>query len=100
VKVQFTPSARRQFLAALTYIRQDNPPAAIRFRKKAESVLRRLEKFPESGRGIPEFPELRYREVIVAPYRFFYRIEGTSVWIVAVWHGAQLPGVPLGKKGI
>ncbi len=97
--VQFTPTARLQFLSALAYIRQDNPPAAIRFRKKAESVLRRLEKFPDSGRVIPEFPELPYREVIVAPYRFFYRVEGRFAWIVAVWHGAQLPGVPSGKTG-
>lgn len=96
---QFTPSARLQFLSALACIRQDNPPAAIRFRKRAESVLRRLEKFPVSGRVIPEFPELRYREVIVAPYRFFYRVEGRVVWIVAVWHGAQLPSVPAGKAG-
>jgi toxin ParE1/3/4 len=98
VKVQFTPSARLQFLSALTYIRQDNPKAAVRFRKKAESVLRRLERYPESGRIIPEFPELPYREVIVAPYRFFYRVERTVVWIVAVWHGAQLPGLPSGTR--
>jgi len=96
--VQFTPSARLQFLAALAYIRQDNPPAAIRFRKKAETVLRRLVRFPESGRLIPEFPELPYREVIVPPYRFFYRAGGRSVWIAAVLHGAQLPDVPSGKK--
>jgi len=99
VTVQFTPSARQQFLSALAYIRQDNPPAAIRFRQKAESVLRRLEKFPASGRVIPEYPELPYREVIVAPYRFFYRVKGATVWMVAVWHGAQLPGVPSGKQG-
>ena len=97
--VQFTPAARLQFLSALAYIRQDNPSAAIRFRNKAELGLRRLEKFPASGRVIPEFPELPYREVIVAPYRFFYRVEGRFVWIVAVWHGAQLPSVPSGKKG-
>jgi toxin ParE1/3/4 len=98
VKVQFTPSARLQFFAALAYIRRDNRPAAIRFRKKAEAALRRLEKFPESGRLIPEFPELPYREVIVAPYRFFYRAEARVVWIVAVWHGAQLPGDPTGQR--
>ena len=92
--VQFTPSARKQFLSVVAYIRQDNPPAAVRFRHKAESVLRRLEKFPASGRVIPEYPELPYREVIVAPYRFFYRVEGMFVWIVAVWHGARLPGAP------
>jgi len=60
-------------------------------RKRAEKILRRLEKFPKSGRVIPEFPELPYREVIAPPYRFFYRVEGETVWIVAVWHSAQLP---------
>jgi toxin ParE1/3/4 len=94
VKIKFTPSARRQFLEGLEYIRQDNPAAAHRFRKKAEAILSRLSEFPESGRAIPEFPELPHREVIVRPYRFFYRIVGRTVWIVAVWHSAQLPGGP------
>jgi plasmid stabilization system protein ParE len=100
VKVQFTLSAKVQFLSALNYIRQDNPPAALRFRKRAESVLRRLEKFPESGRIVPEFPDLPYRELIIVPYRFFYRVEGKTIWVVAVWHGAQLPDEPSGKKGV
>ena len=64
------------------------------FRNTAEEKLRRLVRFPESGRTIPEFPHLAYREVIVRPYRFFYRIEGSIVWIVAVWHSAQLPKDP------
>jgi len=71
MKIHFTPSARNQFLSALAYIRRDKPSAAISFRNKAETTLRRLEEFPESGRIIPEFPELPYREVIVAPYRLF-----------------------------
>jgi len=94
VTVRFTPSARVQFLAALAYIRRDNPVAAVQFRRRAERVLRRLQRFPNSGRVIPEFPELPYREVIVAPYRFFYRRNGELVWVVGVWHGAQLPDQP------
>lgn len=93
MKVRFTPTGRAQFLAALEYIRQDRPSAAARFRKRTENILRRLLKFPESGRAIPEFPDLPYREVIVPPYRIFYRVEGRTVWIVAVWHSAQLPDV-------
>ena len=68
--------------------------AAANFRDKAEKVLRRLEEFPESGRAIPEFPGLPHREVIVRPYRFFYRVVGKTIWIVAVWHGAQIPDGP------
>lgn len=91
MKLRFTPTGRDQFLAALAYTRRDSPTAAAEFRRRAERALRRLERFPASGRALPEFPELPYREVIVAPYRFFYRAAGRIVWVVAVWHGAQLP---------
>jgi plasmid stabilization system protein ParE len=95
LKVKFTSSARRQFLEGLEYIRQDSPTAAQKFRLKAESALSRLSEFPDSGRAIPEFPELPHCEVIVRPYRFFYRVVGKTVWIVAVWHSAQLPADPV-----
>ena len=94
MRVRFTVSGRAQFLAAVDVIRRDDPMAARRFRRRAEHVLRRLERFPASGRKIPEFPDLPHREVIVRPYRFFYRTQNKTVWIVAVWHGAQLPAAP------
>jgi len=92
--VLFTATARRQFLEALRYIWQDNPGAAIQFRQRAERALSRLAGLPESGRHLPEFPDLPHREVIVTPYRFFYRVKDQTVWIVAVWHGARLPHTP------
>lgn len=94
MRVRFTPAGRAQFLAAVEYIRRDDPAAARGFRQRAARVLRRLERFPASGRKIPEFPGLPHRELIVRPYRFFYRTQGKTVWIVAAWHSAQLPGVP------
>ncbi len=100
MKILFTPSARTQFLSAIAYIRQDKPDAAIRFRRRAETVLKRLVKFPGSGRVIPEFPDLPHREVIIAPYRFLYRVKGKVIWIVAVWHGAQLAKTPEDTDGV
>ncbi len=97
MKIVFTPTARKQFFNALAYIRQDKPSAAISFRKKAEQTLLRLIDHPKSGRSIPEFPDLPYREVIVAPYRFFYKVKNNAVWIVAVWHGTQIPQMPPSK---
>jgi toxin ParE1/3/4 len=94
LKILFTPTARRQFLEALAYIHRENPSAAVSFRQKAEKKLSRLKGFPNSGRLLPEFPELPFREVIVKPYRFFYRVKDKTVWIVAVWHGAQLADEP------
>jgi toxin ParE1/3/4 len=95
MKVQFTPSARLQFLDAITYIYQDNPSAAIAFRDKSGKILLRLRKFPRFGRILPEFPDLPFREVIIPPYRFFYTIKANVVWIVAVWYSAQLPKEPI-----
>lgn len=100
MKVRFTPSARRHFLAALGYVRKDSPLGAQRLRARVERALRRLQAHPLSGRKIPEFPLLPHREVISPPYRFFYRIEGKIVWIVAVWHGKQLPTDPDPQSGV
>ena len=94
MKVRFTPPARRQFLSAIAYIYRENPVAAIAFRRKSEKVLLRLKKFPKSGRTLPEFPDLPVREIIIALYRFFYRVKEKTLWIVAVWHSAQLPQDP------
>ena len=98
MKVRFTPSGRIQFLKAVSYILQDNPKVAIQFRKRAETVLQRLTRYAESGRLIPEFPDLPFREVIVRPYHFFYRREDRTIWVVACWHAAQLPTERMGIK--
>ena len=94
MKIRFAHAAKISLYSAINYIRQDNPTAAADFLKRVEKTLRRLEKHPESGRRIPEYPELIYRELLVLPYRFFYRIEGKTIWIVAVWHTAQVPVEP------
>ena len=94
MRIRFTPSAREQLLSVVDFIRQDNPLAARTFRICSETALRRLQSFPESGRRIPEFPDLAFREILVGSYRIFYRVEGEVVWIVVVWHGAQLPSRP------
>lgn len=94
MRVRFTPSARAHFLGLIEEIARDRPLAARKFRTKVEAALRRLRTWPLSGRRIPEFPLLPHREVLVPPYRFFYRLERKTVWIVAVWHGAQLPSEP------
>ena len=100
MRVRFTPAGRRQFLAAVAYIAAERPLAAARFLARAKTALRRLTRYPTSGRRIPEFPDLPYRELILPPYRFFYRTEGRVVWIVAVWHGAQLPDQPSSRGGV
>jgi toxin ParE1/3/4 len=94
LRVRFTPAADAEFLAVIAYIGADSPSAAAVFKDRALHTLSRLGDFPESGRTVPECPALPFREVIVAPYRFFYQARVDAVWIVAVWHGAQLANPP------
>jgi len=92
--VRFTPAAEAEFLAVIAHIGADSLSAAVAFKDKVLHALSRLGPFPESGRAVPEYPALPFREVVVAPYRFFYQVRVDAVWIVAVWHGAQLVDPP------
>lgn len=71
-----------------------NPDAALKFRKRVERTFRGLARFPESGRLIPEFPDLPFREVVIRPYRFFYRRQNQIDWAGVCWHVAQLLKIP------
>ncbi len=91
MEIKFTPTARGMFLDGLLHIQKEDPIAAQRFKDNTEKSLQRLIEFPQSGKRIREFPDLPFREIIISPYRFFYRVKKNTVWIVAVWHSAQLP---------
>jgi len=90
-RVRFTPPARAQLLAAVSCIQTDRPSAARAFRQRVNDALAVLVDFPDSGRVIPEFSQLGFREVLVDSHRFFYRVKGDTVWVVGTWHDAQLP---------
>ena len=61
---------------------------------RVNDALAVLIDFADSGRVIPEFPQLGFREVLVDSYRFFYRVKGDTVWVVGAWHDAQIPDEP------
>ena len=97
--VKLTPPARAQLIAAVAFINADRPAAAREFRMRVEGSLRRLIDFPESGRAIPEFGGLGFREVLVGSYRLFYRVQEDVIWVVGVWHDAQIPDEPVEPAG-
>jgi toxin ParE1/3/4 len=100
VIVRLTPPARAQLLVAAAYIRADRPTAARDFRGRVDIALRRLVDFPESGRVIPEFDQLGFREVLVDSYRFFYRVQDDVIWVLGIWHDAQVPDEPAEPSGV
>lgn len=66
------------------YIALDNPDAAKRVAQRVFASVDRLGAFPPSGKKVPESPSLPHRELVIRPCRVFYRIEGTTIWIVHI----------------
>ena len=71
------------------FIALDDPIAAAKLLERALKAVERLPRFPDSGRLVPEAPDGRYREVIVAPLRIIYRREGSDILIVHAARGEQ-----------
>lgn len=96
MKLRFAPRATAQYTAALVYLTEQNPQAALRYFNTAEAALARLRSFPMLGSYTREYAHLSVRQVIVEPYRFFYVIDQrrNTVWVIDVWHVAQIPDEP------
>lgn len=66
------------------YVSLDKPTAAKKMVSEVFTKVERLEKFPKSRRKPPELNNTRYREVVVAPCRVFYRIEDELIFILYI----------------
>ena len=96
MRVRITPDARAKIDAALDTILREDRFAAKRYREKIGRSLRQLGQFPRRGHFVPEYPTAPVKQFIVLPYRFFCYIDERAkvVWVVDVWHGAQIPTYP------
>jgi toxin ParE1/3/4 len=81
--------AIKDLLDMVDYISQDNPRAAYSLANRIKSKILRLQRFPLSGRVVPEFSEKGYREVVVYPYRIVYDVCDDNVIVLRVWHGKR-----------
>jgi plasmid stabilization system protein ParE len=57
-----------------------------------DRVVRRLEqaqRFPESGRAVPEYDVPEIRELLEFPYRLIYRVGPDAIEVLAILHGRR-----------
>lgn len=96
MKLRYTVTAYAKLNAIWVHLFEVNRFAAKRLREQVARSLGRLRTFPLLGSQVAEFPASPIRQVIVEPYRFFYYIEEPTktIWLVDVWHGAQIPAYP------
>lgn len=74
------------------FIAVDSPFYA---RAQIQRIIRsaeRLQRFPDSGRILPELPHFPHRELIIGSYRFIrrYEHESDTVFVVTIVHSARV----------
>jgi toxin ParE1/3/4 len=88
MRIVWSEPASRDLEEIGEYIAKDNPAAARRVVRAVEAAVRRLARFPHSGR--PGHRE-NIRELVIArtPYIVPYRVHRDRIEILAVFHGAR-----------
>ena len=87
-RVDWAEVAERDLLGIVSYLADRNPAAAVEVLDGLERRAASLRTSPGRGRVIPELARLQvqqYRELIVAPYRLTYRIDGSRVVVLGVF---------------
>ena len=72
------------------YITQDNPAAAKNQISKLLDRAAQLVVAPRSGRVVPDYQDEDVREILEAPYRIIYYLNGDYIEILSVMHYRQL----------
>jgi plasmid stabilization system protein ParE len=89
-RVIWTEPALLELDEIADYISLDDPKAAKKLVRKAFNRIEHLENHPKSEKLIEEFENSVYREVILPPCRFFYRLEDEIIYIIHIIRDEQL----------
>jgi len=91
-KVHWAGIAEEDLRSIVLYIAEDSPTNARAVFEKIKEKASSLTQFPERGRTVPELQDQGislYLELIPAPWRIIYRIEGKKVYILSVLDSRQ-----------
>jgi addiction module RelE/StbE family toxin len=88
--VRWSPEATEDLESIADYIARDSEFYARTVVSKILAVSAKLSEQPLIGRVVPEINDEDIRERFVYSYRLVYRIQPSTVTIVAVIHGKRL----------
>ncbi len=91
-RVEIARSAERDALGIYDYLERNSSVKAAQWFAEIERQIRTISRLPKRCPVIPEADDIgvEYRHLIWGSYRTIFRIEGSTVWVVRVLHGAQL----------
>lgn len=92
-KVVVSPDAERDFDTLFRFVALDNPAAARAFVAGLRKRLKTLTAMPKRCPRAPEdrLDGLEIRHLIHGRYRIIFAIDGKTVVILQIRHGARLP---------
>ena len=89
-EVRWTTQAADDLELIAEFIAHDSPQYASLFVVDVLTAVERLERFPESGRIVPEKNDPKVREIILGNYRIVYRRRVDVAELLTIHHGARL----------
>ena len=95
-KVLLTHEAKENISAIVSYIAQDSPDNARRWRSKIRERLRSLKEWPTRHQIAYSAHDVGYdvRHTFQGVYRILYAVTDDCVTILSVRHGARQPLTP------
>lgn len=90
MNVEWTANAIRQLGGIHDYISKDSEFYARRIVDRLTSRSIQVQDQAFSGEMVPEFGDPLIREVIEGPYRIIYQVVDSTLFVLAVIHGARL----------
>ncbi len=91
--INYLPIAGKDLIDIIEYIREDNPNAALNFKKKNEDTISKLENFPHMG-ATPKDSLLQFKGyciLVIQSYLVFYVVKEniSEVEIRRIIHGKR-----------
>jgi plasmid stabilization system protein ParE len=93
----WSPLALERVVEIGQYIAEDYPGAAANVVEGIFASVRRLDRYPESGRRVPESERKDLREAIHGNYRVIYRVDPDRLVVLTVRHVKA--GAPTRRSG-
>ena len=88
-KIKWSHEAATDLDAIAGYIAKDSVYYASSFVEELLDAANSLALFAERGRVVPEFNNLKIRELFVREYRLIYFIDKDCVFILGIIHGKR-----------
>ncbi|MBF0560117.1 MAG: type II toxin-antitoxin system RelE/ParE family toxin [Nitrospirae bacterium] len=85
--VRWANIAENDLEAIIDFIANESPDAALKVLGKIRDKTSRLISMPQRGRIVPELRQqgiFIYHELVSAPWRIIYRVDGQTVYVLAV----------------